>query len=140
MKMMLNISVLTSLLVAASSPCLAMTQIADISKERAKELGMGIRSNVSGPDEFRVWLAFKTEGELTSFSHVELEITSGERRLVSARLLADRPSPESVVVNFTADPANLARSTLTVVVQPSERTRIGYRPKVKDSVELEQSG
>jgi len=139
MKTLLSISVLTFLALAAPKHCLALMEIADVSKERAKELSINVRSNVAGSNEVRVWLEFKTKGELAAFSHVELEITEGESRLVSARLLSERPTSDTIAVNFIADPANLAKSTLTVVVQPRPETRIGFRLKVKDFIQPEKS-
>ena len=50
MKTILNISILTFLLVVALSLCFAMMSIEDLSKERAKELGMEIRVKPAGPD------------------------------------------------------------------------------------------
>lgn len=111
----------------------------DVSRERAKELGVTIRSQTNGQSGIKVWLEFKTQGELKNFSHVNLDITAGEKWLVDAPLLTTRPSPESVVVFFSADPAYLATSVLTIVVQDGVRTRVGYQFKVKDFVELEKS-
>ena len=68
LKAILNISVLTCLLVAASSPCFALMEIVHVSKERAKALGMEIRSKASGTNAVWVELEFKTEGELKSFT------------------------------------------------------------------------
>lgn len=136
---MLNISVLTFLLIAASSQCFALMEIEDVSKARAKELGVGIRSVSAGNNEVRVWLECKTNGELKNFTHVQLEITAGERRLVSATLLPSHPSPESVAVNFYTVPAYLPTSTLTVVVRLGDRTTVGYRFKMKDFIEHEKS-
>jgi hypothetical protein len=43
------LSVLTVLVMAASSRCLALQENADVSQERAKELGVAIRSNAAMP-------------------------------------------------------------------------------------------
>jgi hypothetical protein len=135
MNLLLKIPLLLLLLAAASSPCHALMFIEDVSKDRAKELGVGIRSDVAGPNEVRVRLEFTVKGGLTNFSHVELEIAEGERRLVSARLLADRPAPGCVAVNFTVDQVNVTRSVLTIVVRHGPRSTVGYRFKVKDFIE-----
>jgi hypothetical protein len=139
MKTILNISILTFLLVAASSHCFALMDIADVSKEQAKELGIGIRTNAAGPNEVSVWLEFVPHGVLKNFTRVDLEINAGKKRLVAAPLLASRPTLERVAVHFSADPAYLATSILTIVVVDGERTIIGYRLKVKDFIEHEKS-
>ena len=139
MTTILNISVLTFLLMAAASQCFALQLNKDVSREQAKELGVAIRSNMDGENGVKVWLELKTKDELKSFTHVDLEITAGEKRLVSAPLLASHPSPESVVVHFSADPAYLPTSTLTIVVRHGVEGKVGYRFKVKDFIEREKS-
>jgi hypothetical protein len=116
MKTILNISVLILLLFAAPSQCCAMMVIEDVSKARAKELGVEVRSKMIGTNAVYVWLEFKTKGELKDFQHAQLEITAGERSVVSATLLPDRPSPDSVVVFFSADPATMPTCTVWIVV------------------------
>jgi hypothetical protein len=144
LKTILNISVLTCLLVAASSPCFADMSIEHVSKERAKALGMEIRSKAAGPNVVRVELEFKTEGELKrfsreNFSRVELEIREGGKFLVSASLREERPSSGRVVVSFTADRAHLDKITLRVVVVGSGELGAGYELRVKDFVEVHQT-
>ena len=133
----MNISVLTFLLVAASSQCFAEIVIKDVSTNRAKELGVTIRTNMNGQAGVQVWLEFKTTGELTKYSHVELQIGKGENGIMSAPLLATHPSRESVAVNFSAYPAYLPKSTLMIVVSDAPLGGTGYRFKVKDFIEHE---
>jgi hypothetical protein len=135
----MNISVLTFLLVAASSQCFAEIVIEDVSTKRAKELGVTIRTNMNGQAGIQVWLEFKTTRELKKYSHVELEIGKGENRIMSAPLLATHPSPESVAVNFSAYPAFLPKSTLMIVVSDAPLGGTGYRFKVKDFIEPAKS-
>jgi hypothetical protein len=143
LKAILNISVLTCLLLAASNPCFALTEIMHVSKERAKALGMEIRSKASGPNAVWVELEFKTEGELKRFnrennSRVELEIRDGEKLLVGyAALREERPSPGRVVVRFAADRAYLDKITLTVVVGSGQLSGGAYGLRLKDFVDLE---
>ena len=138
MKSTFNISVLAALLLAASSTCFAMMEIAQVSKARAKELGMEIRSKANGPKEVWVELEFKPEGQFKSFSHVSLEIREGDKLLLGyAALREKRSSSGGVVVNFMANRAYLDKITLSVVVGlPMDMT--GYELRVKDFVELEQ--
>ena len=129
------ISVLTFLLVAAPSPCFAEIVIEDVSTNRAKELGVTIRTNMNGQAGIQVWLEFKTTGELKKYSHVELQIGKGENLIMSAPLLTTHPSPESVAVNFSAYPAYLPKSTLMIVVSDAPLGGTGYRLKVKDFID-----
>ncbi len=139
MKTILNILILTSLLLAASSRCFAYMGIEEVSKERAKELGLVIRSNAAGPDPVRVELEFDTKGLFKNFSRVDLEITQGGKLLMSSSLKEDRSKPGRVVVGFAADRANLDKITLRVVTERPGQVvpeRTGYDLRVKDFVDL----
>lgn len=139
MKTYLKLSVLTVLLMAASSQCFAMMSIGYVSKERAKELGMEIRAQANGPNEVWVELEFKTEGQLKNFSRVDLEIREGKKLLMGyAALKEDRSKLERVVVSFMANRAYLDKITLRVVTGvPGDMA--GYELRVKDFVDLEKS-
>ncbi len=115
-----------------------MAEIEVVSKARAKELGMKIRSNAAGPNAVRVELEFETKGELKSFSRVDLEFREGGKFLVTSSLREDRSKPGRIVVSFAADRAHLDKLTLRVVVQPAPRDMTGYDLQVKDFVEPEK--
>lgn len=136
MKTILPISILAFLLVAAvASPCLAYMPIEEVSPERAKELGMEIRSKPAGPDGVRIELEFKTAGELKRFSRVDMEIREGER-WVSASLREERPGPGRVVVSFAAARADLDKITLRVVTG-APLNMAGHDLRVEDFVETD---
>ena len=61
------------LLMVACRPCLALQLNQDVSRERAKELGVTIRSNVDGENGGKVWLEFVPTGVLKSFTHAALK-------------------------------------------------------------------
>ena len=140
MKTIFNLSLLTILLFAAPSPCFALWEIEQVSKERAKELGMEIRSQSYNPSDLTVELEFKIEGELKNFSrknypgHVELQIREGKTSLFSATLKEDGSKPGRVVVNFTADRAQSDRINLRVWV-PGVLGGAIYELRVKEFVE-----
>jgi hypothetical protein len=143
MKMILNALGLALLLFSASSPCFALMTVMHVSKERAKEFGMEIRSKANGSGGVWVELEFKTEGQLKDFdpnrgSRVELQMAEGEKSLVTAALQIKRPSPGHVVVSFAADRAQLDKITLMVVVGAGAAVGGGYELRVKDFVELEK--
>jgi hypothetical protein len=136
MKTPLRFSVFAVLLALASTPCLALMEIADVNKDRARELEMEIRAQPSGPDAVRVELEFPTKGEMKLFSRVNLEISDGKKLLLSSSLLPEKESkPGRILVNFIADRAQLDRISLMVIVGEIDG-RTGYLIKVKDFVDL----
>lgn len=141
MKTMLNLSVLTFLLVAGSSQCFAEIVIRDVSKAKAKEMGVTIRSHKNGDAGVMVRLEFKAQGVLKDFNRVELIIRAnshlGAKRLVSAPLLAERPVVDSVSAHFSAAPSHLAASELWIVVNDPPLGGAAYRFQVKDFLERE---
>jgi hypothetical protein len=134
MKTVFTISVAAVVLVVAPTPCFALWVIAEVSKERAKELGMEVRSKAAGPDVVRVELEFKTEGELKNFSQVDLRFNDGEKSLVTAALREDRSKPGRVAVSFTADRTRLDKIHLWVMAPEALGGTI-YELRVKDFVE-----
>jgi hypothetical protein len=137
MKTTLGISVLTLLLVTTPSVCFALMSIEHVSKERAKELGMEIRTKQAGPDGARIELEFETKGELKKYIRVDLEIHDGEKWLLSSTLREEQSKPGRVVVSFAADRAILDKITLRVVVG-APMNLAGHDIRVKDFVELEK--
>ena len=137
MKTTLGISVLTLLLVTPPSVCFALMSIEHVSKERAKELGMEIRTKQAGPDGARIELEFETKGELKKYIRVDLEIHDGEKWLLSSTLRAEQSKPGRVVASFAADRAILDKITLRVVTgAPMDMS--GHELRVKDFVDLEK--
>lgn len=97
--------------------------------DRARVQGGGQRTghgspiDGAGPNQVRVELEFKTEGEFEEFSPkgkfkdrsgVELRIGEGNNPLVTAPLREDRSKPGRVVVSFNADRAHLDKIDLWV--------------------------
>jgi hypothetical protein len=122
--------------------------IEHVSKERARELGMAVRSKASGTNAVGVELEFKTAGEMQSFdperfwSHAELRMMEGGKWLMRTSLQVKRPSPEQVVVGFAADRTLLDQLTLTVFVEPSEvsgELGMGYELRIKDLLVLDKT-
>jgi hypothetical protein len=132
MKAAFGIAALAILLVAPGV-CFAMWDIELVGKERAKALGMQVRSEPVSPTRIRVELEFKTEGELKHFGSVELCIGERANPSVRAPLREDRSKPGRVVVSFTADPADLDKLSLQVMVPETLGGSI-YELRVKDFV------
>ncbi len=134
MKTASRIAVLAVLLVAPS-PCFALWGIAGVSKERAKELGMEVRSTAAGPKQVRVELEFKAAGPLKNFNRVDLRFGEGDNPVVTAPLREDRSKPGRIVVSFNADRAQLDKINLRVMV-PESAGGTAYQLRVKDFVQL----
>src|SRR6266567_1324485 len=146
MKPIFTISAVAVLFVVAPTPCFALTQWVPVSKERAKELGMEVRTTATGPNHVEVQLEFKTEGKFEEFSpkgkfrngsRVELRIGEGDNPPVTAPLQEDRSKPGRVVVSFTADRAQLDKLKLWVMVPESLGGTI-YDLRVKDFLQEEK--
>jgi hypothetical protein len=135
-KTILNIPVLTFLLALPATPSLAMMSIAPVSPARAKELAMEIRAQPSGPDAVRIEFEFETKGELKYFNRVDLEIRDGGKLLLSSSLKEEKSKLGHVVVVFTADRAQLEKTTLTVVL--GDFADVGYELRLKDFVDLKK--
>lgn len=136
MKTTLNtIVILTSLLVAAVSPCLALMSIENVSKKRAKELGIELRVKAGGPEAAWIELEFEPVGQLKDFQHVSLEIRDGKKFLLGwTPLKARRLNSGRVVVSALANRAFLEHVTLRVVTGDFRDS--GHDLRVKDFVDL----
>jgi len=137
-KLRLSSLVLAVLLVVAPSPCFALWEIAQVTRDRAKELGMEIRSKAAGPKAVRLELEVAIKGKLKKFSRVDLRISEGGKSLVIAPLREDRSKPGRVVVGFAADRAHLDKITLWVMVPDMIPGGTIYELRVKDFVELDK--
>ncbi len=110
-----RVASLLILIFLATSRCFALVMIETVSREQAeKDFGASIRTEAVGTNQVGVRLEFVPKGKLRTFSSVQLEITSGERKLVSATLAPLKQTPETVVVYFSTDPAYLPGSRLTL--------------------------
>jgi hypothetical protein len=137
MKPIITISAVAVFFAVAPGPCFALWGIAPVSKERAKEMGMEVRSTAAGPNQVTIELEFKLEGALKNFSRVDLRIGEGDNPSVTAPLREDRSKPGRVVVSFTADRAQLDKLTLWVFVPESLGGTI-YDLRIKDFVDLKK--
>jgi hypothetical protein len=119
---------------------LRVEEIAPLTKEEAKVMGIEVRAKPSGPDHVWLELEFKPEGKLKQFTHVELVMAEGEKSLVVSAVLRETLSSSgSVVVAFTASRAYLEKTTLSVVMRdPREAGDHTYELRMKDFVDLEK--
>jgi hypothetical protein len=138
MKTVFKTFALAVLLAVAPNRSHALESIELVTKERAKALGLEIRSEAAGPDAVLVVLEFDTKGELKNYHRVALELHDGGKVLATSTLKEEQSKPGRVLVSFTADRAKLDQFTLKVVTESSARERIGHVIRVKDFVDLDK--
>lgn len=130
----------------ATSPCYAIWDVLQVSKEEAKKAGLEVRSTATGPNRVSVVLEFKAEGAFKAFnpesklkdaSGVHLWIGDGDNPQVSAALREDRTKEGRILVGFTVDRAQLDKCRLLVMAPYSDGALGGaqYRLQVKDFME-----
>lgn len=137
MKAILAASAAILLLVTAPNRCFALWEIAEVTKAEAMKLGIEVRSTPAGPDDVRVELEFKTDGELKGFSHVDLRIGDGDNSLLTAALKEDRSKEGRVVVSFAADRSQLDRFRIWIMI-PGGEGGVAYEMRMKDFVEVKK--
>lgn len=133
----LNISLLVVLTMVVASQCFAEMVVEDVSKARAKELGVEIRTVAAGTNEVKVRIEFKTKGELKELSNAQLYIMDGKRQVLSATLQPIRSGSDDVLIYFTADHATLPKCSVTIAVGAVSDE--GYEFKLKDFMERGKS-
>src|SRR5262245_28230858 len=139
MKPVVAIAAFGVLFILSPIPCFALWEIAPVSKKRAVELGMQVRTTAAGPNHVIVELEFKTDGRFKDFSSVDLRVGDGDNPPVTAALREDRSKPGSVVVKFTAARDQLDKTNLWVMV-PAALGGTVYHLRVKDFIELKNKG
>jgi hypothetical protein len=125
------------LLCVVTLPCFGLHEVMPLTRERAeKEFGIRIHSKHYDSGQLNVWVEFQPKDKLAGFLHVNLEITDGNRRVVSAVLASTKEAGDRITAAFQTEPAFLPGCTLTIVVRGGERTFFRYDLKVADFVTL----
>lgn len=138
MKLTFKALALIFLLCAAPGRGLAMISIENVSTNRAKALGVTLRARTNGEAGVKVWLEYKTEGELMNVTYVEVRIGDGANQIMSAQLRVANPGPGKASVDFSAFPKYLPVSSVMIVVYHGPRGDVGYNFQIKDFLDLEQ--
>jgi hypothetical protein len=136
MKKLLHLLVLALLSAVAPTPCFALASLAQVTKEKAKEMGLEIRAQPSGPDAVWVELELDAKGLLKDYERVDLTFGERDASLVSSTLKEESSKPGHILVRFYADRAHLKQITLRVVA--GRGMRVVYDIQVKDFVDLEK--
>src|SRR5689334_14886851 len=93
----LTLPLLLLALLALPSLCFAFESIEFVTKERAKELGLVIKTNGAGPDAVYIELSFEKQGEMKSYSRVALEMHAEGKLLMTSTLREEQSEPGKVV-------------------------------------------
>jgi hypothetical protein len=93
----------------------AYRMIRELSRAGASEQGINISAKALDEKRVMVFAEFSPTGTLSSFSHVELDITSGTEKFVSATLKPLEQTSGKVRFVFSTTPEMLSKATLTIV-------------------------
>lgn len=128
---------LLPLLCGLQRPASALIEIEEVSKARAKELGLTVQAKPR-PESGDVWVQvdFKTRDALKSFKWADLVVTKDGKRLLMAALMPRKPStdspPEATRLEFYIEPSLLPDATVTVITYPGGLGGVGYQLKMRD--------
>lgn len=125
------------ILFVASGTCLAMISVENVSKARAKELGIELRAKANGPNEAWIELEFKPDGKLANFQHVSIEIRDSDRFQLGWTPLKDKRTPVgNVVVGLMGNRAFLEKVTLRIV--RGDLGDVGHDLRISDFIDLKE--
>jgi hypothetical protein len=131
----LRTTLLLAFLALFSTPGFALMEIAEVTKDSAKEMGLIIRVEPSGPEALQFVLEFEPKGLLKDFMRADLEYRDGGKFLVASSLHEDRSKNGRIIVTFFAQRASLDKVHLRLVSGVG-RSMAGYDMRVKDFVDL----
>ena len=145
MKTILTITVGILLFLGTSHPAAALISVGVLSKEKAEELGIRMKSRKNGDAGVMVWLEFRKGGFLEKLSYTELRMTDAKgKHLVSARLqprqVVHGQSEDLMTVSFSANPAQLRNCTFMIVGYRGGRGGVGYVLNVREFLDLKTVG
>ncbi len=86
-----------------------------LTPERAKEFGIEVTAQPSGPKAMRITLNIPITENMKAFSRVQLRMEDGDHSFLSANLKETYPSPDQVRVSFLADRDQLQRIKLWII-------------------------
>ena len=122
---------------AASSPCLGMISIHEVSAAEAKEWKMEVRALPAGPEDVRVELEFSADGQFRDFWRVDFRMHGEDGKMLAVlQLKEERTKDGRVLVSFATSRENLGKIELWVVIGGGARVGGAYQVKPKDFVDL----
>lgn len=149
MKTLLRFALAFALLTAFSNSSYALIRVADLSADRARMMGIEVRSKASGPNHVRLEINFKREGALESFDpgrhgRVEMRlrdgdnsISRGKRTLIVAPLQIKQTEPGRVRVTLTARRDQVSRMSVMIHVM-QDLSMAAFNLELKEFVDLKK--
>jgi len=138
MKTKISLAALSILLTLTCGRCLAMMEIARLSKDEARKMGIELRALAAGPRDARIEMEFDTRDALKKFNRVDLELMQDGKFLVLAPLKEERTKPNHILVAFAADRAAIKTLTLRIVVSEPALGGTGFEIPLKDFIDLDK--
>jgi hypothetical protein len=123
------------ILLLASGPGYALMGIMHVDKDKAKELGIAVKTESVG-ESIYVRVEFESAKELTNFQHAQLSLGGNGRTLTTT--IQPRKENDRTVIFFAADPKTVTDCEITLVVRHAPRSMTGYRIHMKDFVVAEK--
>jgi hypothetical protein len=111
----------------------ALDLIEEVSKARAKELGISVRQTPRANDVW-VQVEFKPTDPKKPFKYTILDVTRAGKPLVSTNIMPWKSGTDTLGFDFTIDPAALPDASVTIVVWEDPITGHGYRLRMKDFI------
>lgn len=142
MQLIIKLAALALAFTFTTGHCFGNWDVEEVTKERAKELGIEVRSQPAAPGSVLVELEFPTKGAFKKFSEggagsdpsrVDLRIGTKDKLLLTTTLREDRSKPGRILVSFTADSSQLDQISLWVLVAEGAGGQ-AYGLPVKDLV------
>lgn len=119
-------------IVAFAQRSSALAVLEDVSKDRAKQLGIIVRSQPSANDDLMVIVEFKKQGDMRGFRWADVELRRKGKRVISSAIQPRTTDKDSVRLDLYMDAAAIPDTTVTIFVYNQPRSGIGYRLKLKD--------
>jgi hypothetical protein len=134
MRPILGLPVLALLLLIAPGRCFGLWEIAEVTPQEAKELGLEVRAIAAGPEQVRIEMEFKSDGVLKGFDRVDLRVEEADHQ-VTAPLKEERTAAGRVMVSFSADRKQVDKINLWIMI-PQPLGGVAYEVRMKTFVDL----
>jgi hypothetical protein len=142
MKSIIQFAALALVFTLTTGRCFGMWEVEEVSRKRAKELGIEVRSQPADAGTVSVELEFPIQGAFKKFSEdrscrVDLRMGTGDKLLLTTTLREDRSKEGRILVRFTADASQLDQISLWLLVEEGSGGQ-AYGLGLKDLVSSEK--
>jgi hypothetical protein len=110
----------------------ALAVIQPVAAEKAKELGITVRSQPSANDDLMVIVEFKKQGDMREFRWADMELSRNGKRVISSAIQPRTTDKDTVRLDLYMDPDAVKDTSVTIFVYNEPRSGVGYRLTLKD--------